>query len=51
MARIITQLDPPVDREQRDISHVVSEGSEESYAEDKGESLFGRVQLVFRHNI
>ena len=43
MARIITQLDSPVDREPAEIRHVVSEASEESYSEDKGESLFGRL--------
>ena len=42
MARIITEVYPLPEREEpADISHVVSEGSEDSMAEDKEQSMFG----------
>ena len=42
MARIITEIYPIPEREEpADVSHIVSEGSEESIAEDKEQSMFG----------
>lgn len=42
MARIITEVYPLPEREEpAEISHVVSEESEESYAEDKQQAMFG----------
>ena len=42
MARIITEIYPIPEREEpADVSHIVSEGSEESFAEDKEQSMFG----------
>ena len=44
MARIVTEIYPLPERaEPAEISHVVSEGSEESYAEDRAESMFGML--------
>ena len=43
MARIITEIYPLPEREEpADVSHIVSEGSEDSIAEDKEQSIFGK---------
>ena len=49
MARIITEIYPIPEREEpADVSHIVSEGSEESIAEDKEQSIFGKLLHLSR---
>ena len=44
MARIITEVYPLKDTEEpHDLSHVVSEVSEDSMAEEKEKSMFGKI--------
>lgn len=50
MARIITEVYPLKDTEEpQDLSHVVSETSEDSMAEEKEKSMFGKY-LEIKHN-
>jgi len=49
MARIITEIYPLRDNEQpAEISHLVSEDSEDSMAEEKEQSMFGKLSLFNR---
>ena len=49
MARIITEIYPIAEREEpADVSHIVSEGSEDSIAEDKEQSIFGKLLHLSR---
>ena len=49
MARVISEVYPlETDDRPQDLSHVVSEGSEDSMAEERDKSMFGRQTLSYR---